>query len=144
MNTAKVEPAAAPKQIRQTAAIGRETREIPASQFGPVRGFDEVRDDAGPGRGALRSYCPRNRAHHRSPQLTSQILVDWNQQDDNGDQAPGVNANVEEGLTSRQIVRCRMSFPVFVGVNPGIARASTPSGPPLIHRHLQPVLFTLD
>jgi len=37
MGTAKVEPAAAPKQIRQTAAIGRETREIPASQFGRVR-----------------------------------------------------------------------------------------------------------
>jgi hypothetical protein len=37
MNTAKVEPAAAPKQMRRTAAIGRETREIPASQFGRVR-----------------------------------------------------------------------------------------------------------
>jgi len=37
MNTTKVEPAAAAKQIRRTAAIGRETREIPASQFGRVR-----------------------------------------------------------------------------------------------------------
>jgi len=37
MNTAKVEPAAEPKQIRRTAAIGRETREIPAAQFGRVR-----------------------------------------------------------------------------------------------------------
>jgi hypothetical protein len=37
MNTANVEPAAEPKQIRRTAAIGRETREIPASQFGRVR-----------------------------------------------------------------------------------------------------------
>jgi len=37
MNTAKVEPAAEPKQIRRTAAIGRETRQIPASQFGRVR-----------------------------------------------------------------------------------------------------------
>jgi hypothetical protein len=37
MNTARVEPAAEPKQIRATAAIGRETREIPASQFGRVR-----------------------------------------------------------------------------------------------------------
>jgi len=37
MGTAKVEPAAEPKQIRRTAAIGREAREIPASQFGRVR-----------------------------------------------------------------------------------------------------------
>jgi hypothetical protein len=37
MNTATAEPAAAPKQIRRTAAIGRETREIPDSQFGRVR-----------------------------------------------------------------------------------------------------------
>jgi len=37
MGTAKVEPAAEPKQIRRTAAIGRETRQIPASQFGRVR-----------------------------------------------------------------------------------------------------------
>jgi hypothetical protein len=37
MTTAKVEPAAEPKQIRRMAAIGRETREIPASQFGRVR-----------------------------------------------------------------------------------------------------------
>jgi len=36
-NTAKAEPAAAPKQIRRTAAIGRETRQIPVSQFGRVR-----------------------------------------------------------------------------------------------------------
>jgi hypothetical protein len=37
MGTAKVEPAAEPKQIRRAAAIGRETRHIPASQFGRVR-----------------------------------------------------------------------------------------------------------
>ena len=37
MGTAKVEPAAEPKQIRRTAAIGREAREITASQFGRVR-----------------------------------------------------------------------------------------------------------
>ena len=37
MNTAKVEPAAEPKQIRRAAAMGRETRQIPASQFGRVR-----------------------------------------------------------------------------------------------------------
>ena len=37
MDTAKVEPAAEPKQIRRAAAMGRETREIPASQFGRVR-----------------------------------------------------------------------------------------------------------
>jgi hypothetical protein len=37
MNTAKVEPAAEPKQIRRVAAMGRETRQIPASQFGRVR-----------------------------------------------------------------------------------------------------------
>jgi len=37
MGTAKVEPTAEPKQIRRTAAIGREAREIPASQFGRVR-----------------------------------------------------------------------------------------------------------
>ena len=37
MGTAKVEPAAEPKQIRRTAANGREAREIPASQFGRVR-----------------------------------------------------------------------------------------------------------
>ena len=37
MDTAKVEPAAEPKQIRRTAAIGRETRQIPVSQFGRVR-----------------------------------------------------------------------------------------------------------
>ena len=37
MGTAKVEPAAEPKQIRRTAAIGRETRQIPVSQFGRVR-----------------------------------------------------------------------------------------------------------
>jgi DNA invertase Pin-like site-specific DNA recombinase len=37
MSTVKVEPAAEPKLIRRTAAIGRETREIPASQYGRVR-----------------------------------------------------------------------------------------------------------
>jgi hypothetical protein len=37
MDTAKVEPAAEPKQIRRAAAMGRETRQIPASQFGRVR-----------------------------------------------------------------------------------------------------------
>ena len=37
MTTAKVKPAVEPKQRRRTAAIGRETREIPASQFGRVR-----------------------------------------------------------------------------------------------------------
>jgi len=37
MGTAKVESAAEPKQIRRTVAIGREAREIPASQFGRVR-----------------------------------------------------------------------------------------------------------
>jgi hypothetical protein len=37
MGTAKVEPAAEPKQIRRTAAMGRETPQIPASQFGRVR-----------------------------------------------------------------------------------------------------------
>jgi hypothetical protein len=37
MTTAKVEPAAEPKQIRRTAAIRREACEIPASQFGRVR-----------------------------------------------------------------------------------------------------------
>jgi hypothetical protein len=36
MGTAKVEPAAAPKQVR-APAIGRETRQIPVSQFGRVR-----------------------------------------------------------------------------------------------------------
>jgi hypothetical protein len=34
---AKVEPAVEPKQIRRAAAMGRETRQIPASQFGRVR-----------------------------------------------------------------------------------------------------------
>ena len=37
MTTAKVEPAAEPKLIQRKAAIKRETREIPASQFGRVR-----------------------------------------------------------------------------------------------------------
>jgi hypothetical protein len=37
MTTAKVKPAVEPKQIRRAAAIGRETRQIPASQFGRVR-----------------------------------------------------------------------------------------------------------
>ena len=37
MGTAKVEPAAEPKQILQKAVIRREAREIPASQFGRVR-----------------------------------------------------------------------------------------------------------
>ena len=37
MNTAKVEPAAEPKQIRRKAVIRREAREIPVSQFGRVR-----------------------------------------------------------------------------------------------------------
>jgi hypothetical protein len=37
MTTAKVKPAVEPKQIRQAAAMGRETRQIPASQFGRVR-----------------------------------------------------------------------------------------------------------
>ena len=37
MDTAKVEPAAEPKQIRRKAATKREVREIPASQFGRVR-----------------------------------------------------------------------------------------------------------
>jgi hypothetical protein len=36
MTTAKVEPAAEPKQVR-APAIGRETRQIPVSQFGRVR-----------------------------------------------------------------------------------------------------------
>jgi len=31
------QPAAEPKQIRRTAAIGRDTRQIPVSQFGRVR-----------------------------------------------------------------------------------------------------------
>ena len=35
--TAKVEPAAEPKQIRRRATAKRETREIPVSQFGRVR-----------------------------------------------------------------------------------------------------------
>jgi hypothetical protein len=37
MTTAKVEPAAEPKQIRRKAVIRREAREIPVSQFGRVR-----------------------------------------------------------------------------------------------------------
>jgi hypothetical protein len=37
MTSAKVEPAAEPKLIRRRAAIKREAREIPASQFGRVR-----------------------------------------------------------------------------------------------------------
>ena len=37
MNTAKVEPAAESKPIQRTAPIGREPRQIPASQFGRVR-----------------------------------------------------------------------------------------------------------
>ena len=37
MAGARVEPAAEPKQKRRTAAIRRETRGIPASQFGRVR-----------------------------------------------------------------------------------------------------------
>ena len=37
MGTAEVEPAAEPNQKRRTAAIQRETRGIPASQFGRVR-----------------------------------------------------------------------------------------------------------
>jgi hypothetical protein len=36
MATAKVEPGAAPKQVR-APAIGRETHQIPVSQFGRVR-----------------------------------------------------------------------------------------------------------
>ena len=36
MDTAKVEPAAEPKQVR-APAIRREARDIPASQFGRVR-----------------------------------------------------------------------------------------------------------
>jgi len=37
MTSAKVEPAAEPQLIRRRAAIKREAREIPASQFGRVR-----------------------------------------------------------------------------------------------------------
>lgn len=37
MTSAKVEPAAEPKQIRRKAAIKREAPEIPVSQFGRVR-----------------------------------------------------------------------------------------------------------
>ena len=37
MAGARVEPAAEPKQKRRAAAMGRETRQIPASQFGRVR-----------------------------------------------------------------------------------------------------------
>ena len=37
MSTAKVEPAAEPKQIRRKATAQRETRDIPVSQFGRVR-----------------------------------------------------------------------------------------------------------
>jgi hypothetical protein len=37
MSTAKVGPAAEPKQIRRRATAKRETREIPVSQFGRVR-----------------------------------------------------------------------------------------------------------
>jgi hypothetical protein len=36
MSTAKVEPAAEPKQIRRKAIAQRETRDIPVSQFGRV------------------------------------------------------------------------------------------------------------
>jgi hypothetical protein len=36
MSTAKVEPAAEPKQIRRKATAQRETRDIPVSQFGRV------------------------------------------------------------------------------------------------------------
>ena len=37
MNTTKVEPAAAAKQIRRKAVVRREIRELPVSQFGRVR-----------------------------------------------------------------------------------------------------------
>jgi hypothetical protein len=37
MNTAKVEPAAEPKQMRQKTTINRKAREIPVSQFGRIR-----------------------------------------------------------------------------------------------------------
>jgi hypothetical protein len=37
MTTAKVEPAAAAKQIRRKAVVRRESRQLPASQFGRVR-----------------------------------------------------------------------------------------------------------
>jgi hypothetical protein len=37
VTSAKVEPAAEPKQIRRKAAIKREAPEIPVSQFGRVR-----------------------------------------------------------------------------------------------------------
>ena len=37
MSTAKVEPAAEPKQIRRKATTKRETRKIPVFQFGRVR-----------------------------------------------------------------------------------------------------------
>jgi hypothetical protein len=37
ITTAKVEPANEPKQVRRAAAMGRETRQIPTSQFGRVR-----------------------------------------------------------------------------------------------------------
>jgi hypothetical protein len=37
MNTTKVEPAAAAKQMRRKAVVRREIRELPASQFGRVR-----------------------------------------------------------------------------------------------------------
>jgi len=37
MGTAKVEPAAEPKQISRTAALRPKIREIPATQFGRVR-----------------------------------------------------------------------------------------------------------
>ena len=43
MNTAKVEPAAEPKKVQLTAAVRRETRKIPASQFGRVRTLTNYR-----------------------------------------------------------------------------------------------------
>lgn len=37
MGTVKVEPAAEPQQLRRKAIAQRETRDVPASQFGRVR-----------------------------------------------------------------------------------------------------------
>src|SRR5258706_7003868 len=53
-------------QRRRRAAIRRKTRAIPALPIRSRPRLDELRDDAGPGRGALWGYCPRNRAHHQS------------------------------------------------------------------------------
>jgi len=78
MTTAKVEPAATPKPIRRKAAIKREAREVPVSQFGRARALTSYGMTLGQVADLYEAtICEIDRIIRR-PRLTFQIVVDWN------------------------------------------------------------------